>query len=310
MFRSILAPLDGSRFAEHALPLAAAIARRAKANLQVAHKHIPPEPVHPDSVLAEDPRLAPQERNRERAYLEKIVRRLTASGVSTVSAKVLEGPTAETLAGHVEANGMDLVVMTTHGRGPLSRFWLGSVADALVRRLTVPILLIRPSEEEPSGAGEPLPRHILIPLDGSPLAEKILEPAIALGELAGAEYTLFHAVIPLPAMTPDATIFAASVLDLELTEKLAVESRTYLKGVAERLRARGLKVRERVVVQSSVAEAILAEAKQAGADAIALETHGRGGFARLLMGSVADKIVRASHTPVLVQSMTPTGGKP
>jgi nucleotide-binding universal stress UspA family protein len=300
MFRNILVPLDGSRFAEHALPLAAAIARRAGAGIQIVHKHIPPEPVHPDSVLAEDPRLAPKARDREWAYLDKIVHRLTAAGVGSVSAMLLEGPTVETLMKHVATAGFDFVVMTTHGRGPVSRFWLGSVADTLVRRLTVPVLLVRPSEEEPTGNAEPLPRHILIPLDGSPLAEKILEPAIALGTLGGAEYTLFHAVVPVPVITPDATVAAASVLDLELTQKLETDSRNYINGVAERLRARGLKARERVVVQSSVASAILAEAKQAGVEAIALETHGRGGFARLLLGSVADKVIRAAHIPVLV----------
>jgi nucleotide-binding universal stress UspA family protein len=298
MFRSILVPLDGSRFAEHALPLAAAIARRTGASLQVVHKHIPPEPVHPDSVLAEDRKLTPQVRDREWAYLDKIVHRLTAASANPVSAKLLDGPTVETLLGQVDTSGVDLVVMTTHGRGPMSRFWLGSVADALVRRLVVPTLLVRPREEEPRA--ESLPRHILIPLDGSPLAEKILEPAIALGTLAGAEYTLFHVVVPVPIVTPDATISAASVLDLELTEKLESDSHSYLKGAAERLRARGLKVRERIVVQSSVAAAILDEVKHVGIEAIALETHGRGGFARLLLGSVADKIIRAAHMPVLV----------
>jgi nucleotide-binding universal stress UspA family protein len=298
MFRNILVPLDGSRFAEHALPLAAGLARRAGASVEVVHKHIPPQPIHPDSILAEDPKLAPRARDREWAYLDKIVRRLTAAGVNPVSAKLVEGPTVETLMGHITTTGADVVVMTTHGRGPLSRMWLGSVADSLVRRLNVPILLVHPTEDESSA--ESLPRHILIPLDGSPLAEKILEPAIALGTLSGAEYTLFHTVVPVPVITPDATIAAASVMDLELTDKLESDSRAYLKGVGEKLRARGLKVRECVVVQSSVASAILAEAKHAGADTIALETHGRGGFARLLLGSVADKIIRAAHIPVLV----------
>jgi nucleotide-binding universal stress UspA family protein len=298
MFRNILVPLDGSRFAEHALPVAAAIARRDGASVQVVHKHIPPDPVHPDSVLAEDRKLVPKIREREWAYLDKMVRRLTTAGVNPVTAHLLEGPTVETILDHIKTTGVDLVVMTTHGRGPLSRFWLGSVADALMRRLTIPTLLIKPTEEEPSG--EPLPRHILIPLDGSPLAENVLEPAMALGKLVGAEYTLLHAVVPVPVITPEATVSAATVMDLELTNKLESDSRIYLKGVAERFRTHGMKVKERVVVRSSVADAILTEAKETSVDAIALETHGRGGFARLLLGSVADKIVRGAPMPVLV----------
>src|SRR6516225_1968634 len=101
MFRNILVPLDGSRFAEHALPLAAAVARQAGAAIEVAHKHIPLQPIHPDSVLAEDPKLTPKARKREWAYLDKIVGRLTAAGVKSVTAKLLEGPTVESLMGHV-----------------------------------------------------------------------------------------------------------------------------------------------------------------------------------------------------------------
>jgi nucleotide-binding universal stress UspA family protein len=90
------------------------------------------------------------------------------------------------------------VAMSTHGRGPLSRFWLGSVADALMRRLPVPLLLVRPQEGAPDLSEEPPLRRILIPLDGSALAEEVLAPALALGGLVGAEYTLLWVVRPLP----------------------------------------------------------------------------------------------------------------
>jgi nucleotide-binding universal stress UspA family protein len=75
----------------------------------------------------------------------------------------------------------------------------------------------------------------------------------------------------------------------------------YLAGVARRLRARGLPVRTHVVVEERPADAILHEAEEGVAGLIALETHGRGGLGRLLYGSVADRIVRSSHTPILVQ---------
>jgi nucleotide-binding universal stress UspA family protein len=149
MFQTILVPLDGSPFAERALPYAAAIARRTGACIRVVHKHIPRQPVHPDSVLADDPKPNPLTWKSEREYLEAITRRLVAAGVSTVASALLEGPTVEAIAIEVTASKADLVIMTTHGRGLVARFWLGSVADALVRRLTTPILLIRPPTASP-----------------------------------------------------------------------------------------------------------------------------------------------------------------
>ena len=84
-------------------------------------------------------------------------------------------------------------MMTTHGHGPLSRFWLGSVADEMVRRATTPILLVRPHEKAIDLAAEPVLRHILIPLDGSALAEQVLGPAAALGSLLQCDdYTLLR----------------------------------------------------------------------------------------------------------------------
>ena len=87
--------------------------------------------------------------------------------------------------------------MTTHGRGPLTRFWLGSVADELVRRASVPLLLVRPHEGVPDLAQEPILQHLLIPLDGSELAEQVLEPAVALGTLMAADYSLLRIYGPL-----------------------------------------------------------------------------------------------------------------
>src|SRR5438067_676921 len=94
-------------------------------------------------------------------------------------------------------DGADLVVMTTHGRGPLGRLWLGSVADALVRDLAMPLLLVRPQETAPDFKREPLLKHLLLPLDGSPLAEQMLEPAVALGTLMEADYTLLRVIKPV-----------------------------------------------------------------------------------------------------------------
>jgi len=302
MLQSILVPLDGSRFGEQALPLALTLARRAGAKLRIVHKHMPPPPIHPDSVLAKDLSLESKSRDQEQGYLDSVVKKLTAAGASSVSSALVDGPLVEALCEHVAATKADLVVMTTHGRGPLSRFWLGSVADGLVRRLTTPLLLIRPQEGEGELdlTKETSLRHFLIPLDGSPHAETILKPALEIGALLGADYTLVRVIEPVPVVGIDLPGYAAGGTDLVLLEKLQALSRDYLKGVAERLRGQGATVETRIVLNQLAASAILNEAATRRQDAIALETHGRSGLARLFLGSVADKVLRGATVPILV----------
>jgi nucleotide-binding universal stress UspA family protein len=195
---------------------------------------------------------------------------------------------------------VDLVVMTTHGRGPLSRLWLGSVADAFLRRSPAPLFLIRPREGAPDLAAGPGPRHILIPLDGGPLAEQVLGPAVALGQPVGADYTLLRVLPPAVAVVfePAGTPMPVLVDDPPLQERES-QARAYLDQVANRLRAEGLGVRTQVAVDQLVPGAILDAVPDNDIDLIALATHGRAGLPRLLLGSVADKVIRGAAVPVL-----------
>ena len=117
-------------------------------------------------------------RAREQAYLDGLMARWQAHLDKQITTVLLDGPIAEALHDHAAAIKADLIVMTTHGHGALSRFWLGSVADKLVRQAPMPVLLVRPQEQVPDFAHEPVIKHILIPLDGSALANKMwLMPA-------------------------------------------------------------------------------------------------------------------------------------
>ena len=292
MYRNLLVPLDGSAFAEHALPFAASIARRASATLQLVQAHVPIASLYSGSELVADLTLDAKIRENETAYLDGVVNRLRENVPVRVSRTLVDGPVADALHEQALGSAADLVVMATHGRGPLSRFWLGSVADTLVRRLPIPILLVRPKEDAPDLATEVKVGRILIPLDGSDLAEQILGPAIELGSLTQAEYTLLRVVEPF---MPSPHQFPGPLFD-----QLAREAQMYVDGVADRLRGRSLRVETRVVMFRPAAAAILEEARVHATDLIALETHGRGGVARLLLGSVADKVIRGALTPVLV----------
>ncbi len=294
MFRSVVVPLDGSEFGEHALPTAVALARRAGARVELAHVH---EPLTmPDLRL---PALEAEDRaarERARDYLDDVVARVTAAAPVAAVRTLLQGRPADALCEWLPTADADLVVMTTHGRGPLSRFWFGSVATELIQRLSVPVLLVRPQAGPPGPAAGPHFRRILIPLDGSPLAERVVPVAAAVAALTGAECRLLR-VIP-PVLTGGPLNPRRPATRRPAVEALEDEARAYLAAVAGRFP--GPTPEAHVVADWPPAGAVLADADAHRADLIALATHGRGGLSRLLVGSVADKVARGASAPVLL----------
>jgi len=296
MYRSLLVPLDGFPFAEHALPLALRVARAAGAALRLVRVADTPAVYYAGAPY--DGELESVVRARQQAYLDEIVQFLRKLSPVPVSSALLEGPVVGKLCAQAGDGETDLVVMATHGRGPLGRFWLGSVADELVGRLPVPVLLVRPGDGEVDLAHEPELGPVLVPLDGSTLAEEILAPAGELARLLGVNLTLLRVVKPVPAgAVPDDPALGQEARALLNRTR---EASAYLLRMAERLRAEGLRVATRVTVQEHPAAAILNEAEATDAGLIALTTHGRRGLVRVVMGSVADKVVRGATIPVLV----------
>ncbi|GIW81721.1 MAG: universal stress protein UspA [Gemmatales bacterium] len=314
MFQTILVPLDGSPFSEHALPLAVSVARKAQARLHLVCVHVPLSEAHPEFLpyLGTDELLNTKLKAQHREYLERVSERLRKESDVPVSWALSEGAVADTIEAHVAKDKIDLVVMTTHGRGPIARFWLGSVADELVRRLTVPMLLVRPQEGEVTFQSLPEWKRILIPLDGSDFAEQISNPAVDLGKLFGAEYVLLRVVKPiLPSQFAFQGSFAGEAVQLSMDrieqyQKEAAEAaRQYLKNVAEQIEKQAVKVEMVVAFGEHPATVILEECKDRNCDLIAIQTHGRRGLSRLFLGSVADKVIRGASVPVLVRRPKP-----
>ena len=297
MYRSLLVPLDGSQFSEHALPLARAIACQTGATLHLVHVHVITTTILVEAMPVFDEVLDAEDRARTQAYLDKLAQRVSADGTVRVITKVLDDPIAGALQTYAATHAIDLVVMTTHGRGAFSRFWLGSVADTMLRCAPMPILLIRPQETPPDLDQVPAIKQILIPLDGSALAEGILPSVTALGALTGAAFTLLH-VIALDAAGYE-TDWPIAHSETGTLAAMRADAQTYLDRIAERLGAQSL-VAHTAVIGGQPAPAILAYAHEHGLDLIALATHGRNGVARILLGSIADKIVRGATTPVLL----------
>jgi nucleotide-binding universal stress UspA family protein len=290
--------VDGDAFAEHALPPALGVARRSGATVQVIHVHSPLQSAYKPDELYYDSGLDAFLRHRQQAYLEGLARRLAKVTSVPVRPVFLEGrDIADSLYESARA-GTDLVVMVTHGRGPVGRFLFGDVADVLMRRLSVPVLFARGYDAPADLTGDPLMRHVLIALDGSKFAEQVLDPALALGTLSDADHTLLRVI---PSMMDYSIGYPDGFARQPLVVKQQAEARTYLRSVAQRFGARTSRIRPRIVLDDqSTAKAILSFAQTHDADVIALATRGRGGLARLFQGSVADQVVRRASVPVLV----------
>lgn len=289
MFQSLLVPLDGTRFSEHALPVAETIARATSGAVHLARVHVANPP---DGLLANTQFLYEgvtmeeydgHARDEERHYLHRMVERVAQEAPVAVDGALLEGDIARRLEDHARAVGADAVVLTTHAREGLARAWAGSVTEALMHATTLPILALRWDLEQP----EPPPpqiRTVLVPLDGSPLAEAILAPTMALASALGARVVLMHAVH-----------------SGAMGRSRSADALTYLRRVAQPMEDRGLEVRTVVTSHGATAEAICATAREVDADLIALATHGRTGLRKAMLGSVTLDVLHHSERPLLMR---------
>ncbi len=305
MYTSIVVPLDGSEFGKRAVPVALALARRSHAAVHLVHVHEPM--VSASGGPRHDTRLHNELRQEMRRELTAAAAQLARETSLPIDAVFLDGPVVPMLQGYLADRDHDLVVMMTHGRGGLSRAWLGSVADGLVRHAPVPLLLVRPGAEWPGDLVEPLFCRILVPLDGSAMADEVLDHAISLSTPDATVYTLLTVVVPLPmlgGMYP--TSGFADRSDLEQRHEVA---QSHLTVMAKELRESGALVETRVVTHQQPAQGILDAAEEQHVDSIAMSTHGRGAASRLLLGSVADKVVRGATVPVLVYRPEPVAAE-
>jgi nucleotide-binding universal stress UspA family protein len=302
MLDQLLVTLDGSDFGEHAIPFAQAIAEKTGASVNISHVHCcePPtqllqntpfqfEGVNMASYVARDA-------EEQRAYLKTREEAMKAElPENRICSALLEGYVTEALERHAREIDADLIIMTTHGRTGVSRAWLGSVADSLVRHSSFPLLVIRSLED-----GETFPDvrfdHFLVPLDGSATGEKILEPTVDLAKATGARLTLLHVVSPHVTVGARVSPLPAGHLEERLTK-----AEGYLASVAERMKGEGIEATPKIESHFAPARAILKTAADEEVDLIALATHGYTGVKRALLGSVTDKVLRAARWPLLLE---------
>lgn len=296
---AITVPLDGSSFAEQALPLAVELAKAARASLRLAYVHTPTAAWDPGVEFSLfDPELEQQVRERELAYLDRMAHQIAPDGGLRIEPVLLDGTIASALEEFIASSRTDLVVMTSHGRGGIGRLLLGNVADQLILRLRVPVLVVRPEEMKKARPVEYGRRRILVPLDGSHLSASIVEEAVAFARLTRSELMLAMVIQPIPVLIPP-FLWPPERL-VASPEERELEARRYLEAVKKELREEGLIVQSRVRSARKVAPEILRVAKDEECHMIALATHGASGLDRAMLGSIADQVVRHADIPVLV----------
>lgn len=292
--KTILVPLDGSRLAERALPYATALARAVQGRLLLVWA-VPGE--------------LPERVDHAATQLAASAGKLRAAGL-TVDQQVSTDQPVPAIT-HLARDQADLIVMSTHGRSGLGRWLYGSVADRVLHHASVPVFLV-PAVSEPIALLD-IPaerRRVLVPLDGSELAEAALGPAGELAEALAAELLLLRVVVP-----PDESGLALAQIDIGLAGPLSyppsdfdeaaaqAAAQRYLDAIAAEQRAEGRRASTQVEVcvpLVPVASTIADAAQASGSQAFALATHGRGGLDRLIMGSVATELIHRAKLPLLL----------
>jgi nucleotide-binding universal stress UspA family protein len=289
MFTRILVPLDGSAIAEKALPHARALGR----TLEI--------PITLITVIETAAQFSTKKaylntlieggvKNSEE-YLEKISK--TFSG-GAIQYRVEKGRAEDAIIMNAAADNGTLITMATHGRSGLHRWLLGSITEKVVRGANNAVLVVRATEDA-SSEGEAAPGSIIVPLDGSPVAECVLS---TVAQLAGA-FRL--KVILLRAYSLKQIIFNPEEFHPDLDElkgQLKWEAATYLEEKAAELKIRGVEV-SCSPIEGDAAETIIETGKEAPNALIAMSTHSAPALRRWVLGSVTEKTLRHATNPVL-----------
>ena len=304
MYKTIIVPLDGSPFAEGAVATAAAIARHSSGELVLVRVH---EAYAYEST--DYSHLGDQSRREQEEYLALMAEHVEQIYGLTPERALLDGPIASTICRFALGMQEPLIVISTHGRTGFSRMWLGSVADEMMRYATAPVLMLRHKGKTTNRATATAHEfaNVLVPLDGSDVAEDALPYAMPLVEAFKAKLTLLRVVAPLAAPAPVyAVAYAAPPSDEEELSHRLEGATDYVREVARKATAEqpSLAVNTDVRVSESPAHAILDAVKSSGADTVALATHGRG-LSRVVIASVTDEVLRGGPDAVLVLRSEP-----
>lgn len=297
MYTRILIPLDGSKTAEQVLPYARTLVNKLKVPLELMGViDIAEFAAHISAEKARYlERMIEQGERSSLEYLKGVANKFPGL---TVNCTVEKGTAAENIIDKAAADKGTLITMATHGRSGINRFVLGSVAEKVLRATNNPLLLVRAADRAAPGEEARL-TSVIVPLDGSELAESVLPAVTELAKKLGLEIVLFRAFNIPYGVYAGADGYYAMNFD-QLIAEIKDEATAYLETKTEELKGRGVEKVSFLVKEGLSADEIIAIGRQTPDNLIAMCTHGRSGVKRWVLGSVTETVVRHCGDPVLV----------
>ena len=301
MYQRIVVPLDGSAQAERILPFVTSLANKigTRVTLLLAIEPDSGDWAGIDQGLYRDRNIETQ-RVEAYDYLQKVQAGMSSLAVE-IDRLVPNAKAADSIVFEAERSPDTLIAMSTHGRSGVARWALGSVADKVLHATSGPLLLIR-ADAALDVLQDPPIRTIIVPLDGSTVAEQAIPHAVGVAKMLDAAILLVRA-------TPSALEYAAytsgypsvpAISYATLAGEAGAEAERYLLVVAEELRKQGVVDVTQRLLHGHPAGAIVDVARVVPHSMIAIASHGRSGIGRWVLGSIADRVVRHAEHPVLV----------
>jgi nucleotide-binding universal stress UspA family protein len=281
--QEILIPLDGSTEAESVLPYLRDLAPKFGSRVHILGVGIGRKTRRVNRLIED--------------YINRTANKLHSDNIKAEPV-IRYGVAADKILDFTAEKEIDLIIMATHGRSGITRWWMGSVAEKVISEATAPVLLVRSKRPSTTRATDKLnfTHKILAPLDGSDIGEAALPYAETIATNSRASVSLLQVISPPGTVEanllggPDWRKFVKAMHDA---------GENYLKSVAERLSGRGVKVTYEVAT-GDPADKIVEYAEDKGINLIAMSTHGRTGVARWVLGSVADKVLHEARIPILL----------
>jgi nucleotide-binding universal stress UspA family protein len=298
MYKKILIPLDGSEPAEKVLPYSRALAERLGIPVEllavVDFTELARSVSTADGLFLD--RLAKDEARRSGVYLAGISE--SFPGIAT-RWLVKQGRAADIIVEMAAAEKDTLIMMATHGRSGLNRFFLGSVTEKVLRATSSPLLVVCAKEGVVAG-GEAVFKSLVVPLDGSELAESVMPSVVALAKQLDLEVILLRAyAVPYGAYTAGEGFYDPVYLQGFLA-RLREETIDYLENKTAALKRQGIDKVSYVAKEGLSADEIISFGRESPDSLIAMCTHGYSGVKRWVLGSVTEAVVRHAGDPVLV----------
>jgi nucleotide-binding universal stress UspA family protein len=304
MYKRMLVPLDGSELAEVVLPYAKELTGRLDLELVLLHVC---EPHRSESQFMCQSYIEHAAEITKRQSREVQTKTGAPKGGKAVEARgvVVTGHPAEEIINYANENNVDFILMATHGRSGIRRWVLGSTADKVLRASRVPIWLVRANIPQEIVHDEWPKRSMLVPLDGSKLAESVLPHVEALAKQRGAELVnvVLLKVFEEPYVNSDYPEASMNLTWKEhvsrIREHFKQEAKRYLEGVRRHLADAGLNVRAEVLM-GKPSDEIINYAHRNHPNLIVMATHGHSGISRWEYSSVADKVLHGVTSPIFL----------